>query len=170
MESMIKNSDLQVILSWIRSRDVFLKQAGEEEQYDMKWNLLLVQIMFDKNGETKVEDIVEFDKMILIASEIYKQFEKIDLREIFNSDLAMEEIKKVIPEDKLYDIDELIKEEQEKMLEFENIINNIFINFTFEDEKLKTEKRKYLQNILNSYIRQEDYEKCIPIQNALDKI
>jgi len=170
MESVIKNSDLQVILSWIRSRDIFLKQAGEEEQYDMKWNLLLVQIMFDKNGETKVEDILEFDKMILIASEIYKQFEKINLREIFNSDLVMEEMKKVIPEDKLDDIDNLIKEEQDKMLEFENIINNIFMNFTFEDEKLKTEKRKYLQDILNSYISQEEYEKCIPIQNALDKI
>jgi len=150
MMKQILNNDLVVLLSWIKGEDIFNTMMGEESKF--KWDKLLVKLSYNLDEYVELNDIDDFEEIVY---ESYLVFNKID-----NVDMSKLEILKK----------EEYKNELIRISEFKNILNDILIDFDFENQDLNKKKKNILKERLEKYIKEEKYEECISIKNKLEML
>jgi len=179
----ISNSDLLILLSWIKGAEVINNgndiniEKISQNFIDFKWSrLLMTVVLMEKAGlgdnDSDISDS-EFEDVFEKSLEVY---EKLDFKSIehnlnnLNSLNIDPEIEKLADLSGIKMDQEFIDGEIKKMHKYTEIINNIFENYDFSNTNLKNKQLDILENELKRLIRNEEYEKCGEIQNKIKSL
>jgi len=170
----ITNHELMIMLSWIKG-ELVSKQLLKKETYNFKWSKLLVSIMtYDSIGLGDKNISIEESEFEEIFSNSLEVYNRLNIDEIkHNIQFADETLKNNPKIGKIFESiefdDNFIKEELKKIDDYCRIMDDVLINYDFNTKSLKEEQLQKLKQKLETYIKNEEYEKCSEIQSLIQK-
>jgi len=166
MTKNITKNDLVVLLSWIKGEDSFAVMQGKTSNF--KWNFLLETLTFDLDSEIDVKKLPEFEDIVINACSVYDKVGHVDIDDILKNNPMIDKLKEMIPD--FDELQEQIKSETNRLTEFSEVIQKVMRIVDFESETLKKRQKETLETLLEKYIRNEEYMKCVPIKEMLKNL
>lgn len=166
----IKKSDLITLLSWIKGKDSFEVMNGNKSTFEWDYLFFIFNVISKgKNDQLiDVENLKEFEEILIQSCSIYDKLRHIDIKEIdFKNNSIIDDLISKNPD---IDMESKLKEEAFELEKFFHIVDNILNTFKFKSDFLKQRQKDTLEKLLERYIRNEDYIKCADIKKQLSEI
>lgn len=149
----INKSELLIFLTWIKGENVLNNKT-------FKYDYLLLECM-DENSDNEINVDGILDDLMMDSFQIYDKLKKTSKEEF------LEKFK-----NSMFNVvsKEMISESMRSMETFVNLYENILTNTKFEYPEIRGIQKNILTEMINVFISNEEYEKCIEFKEKIKEI
>lgn len=148
----IKKSELLTLLSWLKSENIMNNKK-------FKFDYLLNECFNDDSGDVEVLDFLDD-----LMAELFEIYEKLKIKSpSLESHIMESPLFKVLPKD-------MIDESMRSMKSFLDLYEHLLMDCKFENNQMRGIQKTMITVLLNKYISDEEYEKCIELKEKLKNI
>ena len=171
----LKFGELMILLTWIKGKQennrVLNLEVIEFPWEDIFRNSLAMDMAGLSSNSAGLNDI-EFENIFKQSLAVFKDtnFEDVEFKlKNFNDKDLVSEVNDKLGK-KVNVTNEMIENELNKLYKYQEIVENIFLTYSFSDIDLIDSQLKFINKELKILILNELYEECVPLQEKLNEI